>query len=50
MFIYLKGTAVTVEFSGLGGSKSLELYLPDKDTYLDGSVPVLVNHAAKTIA
>ena len=37
-----QGTAVTVEFSGMAGSKSLELYLPDKDTYIDNSVPVLV--------
>lgn len=27
-----QGTEATVEFSGLAGSKSLELYLPDKDT------------------
>lgn len=44
-----QGTAVTVEFSGLGGSKSLELYLPDKDTYLDGSVPVLVTMPPKRL-
>lgn len=37
-----QGTTVTVEFSGMAGSKSLELYLPDKDTYIDNSVPVLV--------
>lgn len=27
-----QGTAVTVEFSGMAGSKSLELYLPDKNS------------------
>lgn len=34
-----QGTEVTVEFTGLAGSKSLELYLPDKKP--DNSVPVL---------
>lgn len=37
-----QGTAVTVEFSGMAGSKSLELYLPDKNSYVDNSSPVLV--------
>ena len=36
-----RGTVVTVEFSGMAGSKSLELYLPDKSTYVDSSVPIL---------
>lgn len=36
-----QGTQATVEFSGMAGSKSLELYLPDKDTYIDSSVPLL---------
>lgn len=36
-----QGTVVTVEFSGMAGSKSLELYLPDKDTYIDSSVPLI---------
>ena len=36
------GTVATVEFSGMAGSKSLELYLPDKNTYIDSSVPLLV--------
>ena len=30
-----QGTMVTVEFSGMAGSKSLELYLPDKNKYID---------------
>lgn len=34
-----RGTFATVEFSGMAGSKSLELYLPDKSTYIDSSVP-----------
>ncbi len=36
-----QGTAVTVEFSGMAGSKSLELYMPDKKTYTDESTPLL---------
>ena len=36
-----QGTVVTVEFSGMAGSKSLELYLPNETTYLDSSVPLL---------
>ena len=36
-----QGTVVTVEFSGMAGSKSLELYLPDETTYIDSSVPIL---------
>ena len=37
-----QGTVVTVEFSGMAGSKSLELYLPEEDTYVDKSSPLLV--------
>lgn len=37
-----QGTAVTVEFSGMAGSKSLELYLPDKSSYIDDKSPMLV--------
>lgn len=36
-----QGTVATVEFSGMAGSKSLELYLPDKNTYIDSSVPII---------
>lgn len=36
-----QGTRVTVEFSGMAGSKSLELYLPDKNTYIDQSTTIL---------
>ena len=40
-----QGTVVTVEFSGMAGSKSLELYLPNETTYIDSSVPFLrVDH------
>lgn len=30
-----QGTEATVEFSGMAGSKSLEVYLPEKDKYID---------------
>ena len=36
-----QGTKATVEFSGMAGSKSLELYLPNEKTYIDSSVPLL---------
>lgn len=36
-----QGTKATVEFSGMAGSKSLELYLPDETTYIDESTPML---------
>ncbi len=37
-----QGTVVTVEFSGMAGSKSLELYLPEEDTSVDQVLPLLV--------
>ena len=40
--IYIpQGTTVTVEFSGMAGSKSLELYLPDRNKYIDNSTQLL---------
>ena len=36
-----QGTEATVEFSGMAGSKSLELYLPDKNTYIDNNTPII---------
>lgn len=36
-----QGTYATVEFSGLAGSKSLELYPPQKGDFIDNSTPVL---------
>ena len=36
-----QGTNVTVEFSGMAGSKSLELYLPEENSYIESSTPVL---------
>ena len=45
-----QGTAATVEFSGMAGSKSLELYLPDKNTYIDSTVPLLTVHPPKRLS
>ena len=45
-----RGTAATVEFNGMAGSKSLELYLPDKDTYVDATVPTLTVHSPKKLS
>ena len=44
-----QGTVVTVEFSGMAGSKSLELYLPDNTTYIDATVPILKVEAPKRL-
>lgn len=43
------GTQVTVEFSGMAGSKSLELYLPDKNTYIDKTTPLLTVNPPKRL-
>ena len=45
-----QGTIATVEFSGMAGSKSLELYLPDKDTYIDSTVPILAASSPKRLS
>ncbi len=44
-----QGTVATVEFSGMAGSKSLELYLPDKNTYIDNNVPLLTVNPPKRL-
>ena len=44
-----QGTIATVEFSGMAGSKSLELYLPDKNTYIESSSPILTVNAPKRL-
>ena len=36
-----QGTQATVEYSGMAGSKSLELYPPDGKTYVDKNTPGL---------
>lgn len=44
-----QGTVATVEFSGMAGSKSLELYLPDKTTYIDKNTPILTVEPPKRL-
>ena len=44
-----QGTAVTVEFSGMAGSKSLELYLPQKGDYIDASTPLITVQPPKRL-
>ncbi len=44
-----QGTVATVEFSGMAGSKSLELYLPNEKTYIDSSVPMLAVSSPKRL-
>ena len=44
-----QGTIATVEFSGMAGSKSLELYLPDKQTYINKDVPILAVNPPKRL-
>ena len=36
-----RGTSATVEFTGMAGSKSLELYLPQNINDIDNSIPIL---------
>lgn len=44
-----QGTQATVEFTGMAGSKSLELYLPDKETYIDTTTPLLTVNPPKRL-
>lgn len=44
-----QGTSVTVEFSGMAGSKSLELYPPTKDDYIDSSTPLMTINPPKRL-
>lgn len=44
-----QGTAVTVEFTGMAGSKSLELYLPQKGDYIDKSTPLIIVESPKRL-
>ena len=43
------GSQVTVEFSGMAGSKSLEIYLPDKNTYIDKDTPIITVNPPKRL-
>lgn len=44
-----QGTGVTVEFSGLAGSKSLELYLPQESNYIDKTTPLITIQPPKRL-
>ena len=44
-----QGTIATVEFSGMAGSKSLELYLPDKNEYMETNTPILTVEPPKRL-
>ncbi len=44
-----QGTVATVEFSGMAGSKSLELYLPNQNIYIDKNTPILSVSAPKRL-
>ena len=44
-----QGTVATVEFSGMAGSKSLELYLPDKQTFINKDVPIIAVNPPKRL-
>ena len=44
-----QGTVATVEFSGMAGSKSLELYLPDKQRFINKDVPILAVNPPKRL-
>lgn len=44
-----QGSQITVEFSGMAGSKSLELYLPDKDTYIDKNTQIITVNPPKRL-
>ena len=44
-----RGTRVTVEFSGMAGSKSLELYPPGKTTYIDKNTPIFTVNPPKRL-
>lgn len=44
-----QGSAVTVEFSGMAGSKSLEIYLPKEGEYIDKNTQVLTVDSPKRL-
>lgn len=44
-----RGTVATVEFSGMAGSKSLELYLPQKDSIDPEQTPLLAVDSPKRL-
>lgn len=44
-----QGSEMTVEFSGMAASKSLELYLPEKGTYIDKHTPIVTVNPPKRL-
>ena len=44
-----QGSEITVEFSGMAGSKSLELYPPKKDSYIDENSPLVTVNPPKRL-
>ena len=44
-----QGTVATVEFNGMAGSKSLELYLPDGSSYIEKTSPMLTVSSPKRL-
>lgn len=44
-----QGTAVTVEFTGMAGSKSLELYVPQNGVVIDKSAPLITVQPPKRL-
>lgn len=44
-----QGSEITVEFSGMAGSKSLELYPPNKNTYIDKNTPIIEANPPKRL-
>lgn len=43
------GSSVTVEFSGMAASKSLEIYLPDDKTYIGKDTPIMTVNSPKRL-
>ena len=44
-----QGSEITVEFSGMAGSKSLEIYLPEKGDYIDKTTPIVTVNPPKRL-
>ena len=44
-----QGTSVTVEFSGMAGSKSLELYLPQEGKVINKEAPIITINSPKRL-
>ena len=44
-----QGSEITVEFSGMAGSKSLELYPPKKNSYIDKDSPLVTVNPPKRL-